>query len=345
MQAGANSQLLPRLRQAPAAASARLHRTASGRANWHAGTLGRSLLLTSVGALLAVGILYLALHDSHAIPDLLIAIFLVSLLAASVCAFTVLVRRLNHAIALDQVLAGLLALLWRQKSGLEDELSASTHDLEVSRRRLLDAAVAERQRIQRDLHDSAQQHLVGMRVKLGLAQGSIGRDQARTERLLSGLQCELEAALQEVRSLANGVYPAVLTQYGIAGALKAVCRRASMPVSLQTHGMGRYARDIEGAVYFTCVEAIQNGEKHAGRRAQAVVHIWQDRERLRFVVRDSGVGFDHALAETGTGLLSMRDRIEAVGGTLTVASAPAAGTIVSGDVPLRKGRRSTRARR
>jgi signal transduction histidine kinase len=431
VQAGANSQLLPRLRQAPGAASARLHQTVQLGLDWRAATPRGSLFVAVASALLTAGILYLAAHP-HAVPDLLIGLVVAALLFLSMGTLVVLVRRqqrlfLGGALAdlLDRLTsdsgradveramaetlhdpslsvlyrgdrsdayvdghgasvdamressgrsvaridvegrpaaivlfdrhlrhqrrfvaaAGEAALLWLHKAHLEDELSASTHDLEVSRRRLLDAAVSERQRIQRDLHDSAQQHLVGMRVKLGLAQGSIGRDRARTERLLSGLQCELEAALQEVRSLANGVYPAVLTQYGLAGALKAACRRASMPVSLQTHGLARYSRDMEGAVYFTCVEAIQNSEKHAGRRAQAVLHIWQDRDRLRFVVRDSGVGFDRALAESGTGLLSMRDRIEAVGGALTVASAPHAGTIVSGDVPLRKARRSLRARR
>lgn len=295
--------------------------------------------------LLAAGALYLTAHP-HAVPYLPIGLILAVALVLGIGMFAVLARRLRNAIAFGETLTALLALVSRQKASLQDELSASTYELEVSRHRLLDAAVSERQRIQRDLHDSAQQHLVGMRVKLGLAQGSIGRDQQRTEHLLSGLQCELEAALQEVRSLANGVYPPVLTQYGLAGALKAACRRASMPVSLQTHGLTRYARDIEGAVYFTCVEAIQNSEKHARRRTQAVVHIWQDCNRLRFVVRDSGDGFDRALVEKGTGLLSMRDRIEAVAGTLTIASAPGAGTTVSGEVPLRrKSRRGVPARR
>lgn len=344
MQAGANSQLLPRLRHVPAAASARLQRTASVGSEWHNGTLRRSLLLTSVGALLAVGAMYLIARDPHVVPDLLIATLMGGLLTLALSTFANLARQRRNAIALDAALTTLLALLWRQKAGLQDELATSTHELEVSRRRLLDAAVSERQRIQRDLHDSAQQHLVGMRVKLGLAQGSLGRDQRRTERLLAGLQSELESALEEVRSLANGIYPAVLTQYGLAGALKAACRRSGTPVSLQTHGLARYARDIEGAVYFTCVEALQNSEKHAGRNAHTTVHLWQDCERLRFVVRDSGQGFDKACAEAGTGLVSMRDRIEAVGGTLTISSAPGAGTIVSGDVPLRRYRRAIRQR-
>lgn len=339
VQSGATSQLLPRLRNAPAAASARLQRTAAVGSGWPEGTLRRSLLLAGAGALLAAGILYLVLRDPQVVPELTVGAAVGGLLAAAIGTVGILVRRLRDAIALDEMLAELLALLSRQKAGLQEELSVSTHELEVSRRRLLDAAVAERQRIQRDLHDSAQQHLVGMRVKLGLAQGSLGRDQARTERLLAGLQSELEAALQEVRSLANGVYPAVLTQYGLAGALKAACRRSCTPISLQTHGLMRYARDVEGAVYFTCVEALQNSEKHAGRHAHTTVHIWQDCERLRFLVRDSGAGFDRIRAQGGTGLLSMRDRIEAVGGTLTVSSAPGAGTTVSGEVPLKRDRR------
>lgn len=342
MQAGANSQLLPRLRHAPAAASARLQRTAGVGWGLHERTLRRLLLLAGAGALLAIGVLYLASHDPDVVAHLLIAVLVGGLLTLALGTFAILLRRLRNAVALDEALTGLLTLLWRQKAHLQDELSASTRDLEVSRRRLLDAAVSERQRIQRDLHDSAQQHLVGMRVKLGLAQSSLGREQAHTERLLAGMQAELEAAMQEVRSLANGVYPAVLTQYGLAGALKAACRRSCKPISLQTHGLTRYAREFEGAVYFTCVEAIQNSEKHAGRHARTSVHVWQDCERLRFVVRDSGTGFDRARAETGTGLLGMRDRIEAVGGTLTISSAPGAGAIVAGDVPLRGPRRTIR---
>ncbi|MGN6371758.1 MAG: sensor histidine kinase [Solirubrobacteraceae bacterium] len=319
-----------------------MQRTASTGWDSHERTLRRLLFAASAGALLAVGVLYLASHDPHFVPDLLLATLVGGLLTLALGTFAILARRLRNAIALDETLTALVALLWRQKAHLQSELSASTRDLEVSRRRLLDATVSERQRIQRDLHDSAQQHLVGMRVKLGLAQSSLGRQQAHTERLLAGIQAELDAALQEVRSLANGVYPAVLTQYGLAGALKAACRRSCKPVSLQTHGLTRYAREFEGAVYFTCVEALQNSEKHAGRDARTSVHVWQDCERLRFVVRDSGSGFDRTRAEAGTGLLGMRDRIEAVGGTLTISSAPGAGAIVAGDVPLRGARRTTR---
>ncbi len=217
---------------------------------------------------------------------------------------------------------------------LAAELATSTQELQVSRRRLLDAAVSERQRLQRDLHDSAQQQLVGMRVKLGLAQSSLRRDRRRTEWLLRGLQSELESALQEVRALANGVYPPVLTQYGLEGSLKVVCQRASRPVALHTDGLRRYARDVEGAVYFTCAEAIQNAEKHAGDHADVRVKLWQEGDRLRFAVVDSGVGIEQPVAETGRGLLNMRDRIEALGGTLTISSKPRRGTTVAGTVPL-----------
>lgn len=242
---------------------------------------------------------------------------------------------LPRSIAVDAFAAAYLAL-WMENARLQGELTVRARELETSRRRLLDAAVCERQRIQRDLHDGAQQRLVGMRVKLGLAQRSLGNDPDRAGHLLDGLQHELEAALQEVRSLANGVYPPVLSQYGLTGALKAACRRGARSVTLETHDLGRYDRDVEGAVYFTCVEALQNAEKHAGGRAQTIVHVWRDGERLRLRVRDSGVGFDLARAGDGTGLISMRDRIEAVGGSLTVSSAPDAGTTVDGTVPLRR---------
>lgn len=245
---------------------------------------------------------------------------------------------LTEAYVVSSLAVPLAILYGRRQERVAAELASTTRELRVSRRRLHDAAVSERQRLQRDLHDSAQQRLVGMRVKVGLAQSSLPKDRQRTARLLSDLQSELETALQEMRSLANGVYPPVLAQYGLAGSLRAACERASLPVRLQTRRLGRYPRDVEGAIHFACMEALQNAEKHAGRGARAIVRLWQDGRRLRFAVIDSGTGFDDRRAVAGTGLVGMRDRIEAVGGSLTIRAAPGRGTKVSGAVPL-AGRR------
>jgi signal transduction histidine kinase len=330
--AGASAELLGRWTTRPRSwiVSSAARRQA-GRDLSHAfpGPLATTALLATLAILGAAGVGLLVVQDLGLplhLAGLVKATLAAAWLTVTLGAFAMLVRRLLRE---ERLLRGRLAA----------ELATSTHELQVSRRRLLDAAVSERQRLQRDLHDSAQQQLVSMRVKLGLAQSSLRKDRRRTERLLGGLQSELETALQEVRALANGVYPPVLTQYGLEGSLDVVRQRAARPVALHTDGLRRYARDVEGAVYFTCAEAIQNAEKHAGKDAEVSMRLWQEGDRLRFAVVDSGVGIDEASVEGGRGLLNMRDRIEAVGGTLTIRSKPRLGTTVAGTVPLGGPRR------
>jgi signal transduction histidine kinase len=229
-------------------------------------------------------------------------------------------------------------LMWLQNSRLEAELAASTHELAASRRRLVSAAVDERERIQRDLHDGAQQRLLGMRAKIGLALGAADEEPAATRQMLAELQGELAATLDELRTLANGVYPPVLADYGLGRALAAACRRSPAHVAIDVEERARWPRDVEGAVYFTCVEALQNVAKHAGAHATARLRVWQERGALRFEVRDTGAGFDRAAVDgRRRGLTNMSDRIAAVGGTLSVRSDPGAGTVVAGAVSL--GRR------
>jgi signal transduction histidine kinase len=228
--------------------------------------------------------------------------------------------------------AGAAAALRLQELQLEADLKASMVDLASSRRRLVDAADAERQRIERDLHDGAQQHLVGMRVKLELASAAIRDDRERGERMLAEIGVELDEALEELRSLAQGVYPPLLAAHGLGEALKSAARRSSVPISIEVRRTGRYPAEIETAVYFCCREAMQNIAKHAGRAAVGRLRIWEHAAQLRFEVSDSGVGF--LRASSGSGILNMRDRIEAVGGSLEVRSRDGIGTIVEGSLPV-----------
>jgi signal transduction histidine kinase len=230
--------------------------------------------------------------------------------------------------------AGAVAALRLQQAQLEVDLKASMSDLAQSRRRLVEAADAERQRIERDLHDGAQQHLVGMRVKLELASDAIKHDRERGERMLAEIGTELDEALEELRALARGVYPPLLSEHGLAEALKSTARSCPVPVSVRVGEIRRYQADVETAVYFCCREALQNVARHAGRDAVTTVDLAEERSKLRFSVCDTGLGFARSEQEPGSGIVNMRDRIEAVGGTLSISSEPGAGTVVSGCVPV-----------
>jgi signal transduction histidine kinase len=229
--------------------------------------------------------------------------------------------------------AGAAAAMRLQEFQLEADLKASLGDLARSRRRLVEAADAERQRIERDLHDGAQQHIVGVRVKLELAREAIRHDAARGERMLEEIGDELDDALDELRSLAQGVYPPLLAEHGLAEALKSTARRAPIAISVSVPRLSRYPADIETAVYFCCREALQNVAKHGGGSAR--LGLSEQGAQLHFAVADSGPGFDPESRSLGQGIVNMCDRIEAVGGTLTVTSHAGGGTVISGVVPLR----------
>ncbi len=222
-----------------------------------------------------------------------------------------------------------------ENAQLEAELEATTADLAASRIRLVEAADAERQRIERDLHDSVQQQLVGIRIKLDLAAEEVRREPASGERMIHAIGRQMDEMLETLRSLARGIYPAVLHERGLGEALKSAARRSPAPVSVHVQGIGRLSEEIEIAVYFCCLEAMQNVAKHAGREAAAVIRLWEEDGRLRFDVVDSGVGFDLAAVPRRHGLVNMSDRIEAVGGTLRLSSRDGRGTAVRGSVPTR----------
>jgi signal transduction histidine kinase len=230
--------------------------------------------------------------------------------------------------------AGAVALMHVEATRLEADLIESNRELAASRLRLMEAADTERQRIERDLHDGVQQYIVGLRLRLDLAAEAIRDDPTRGARMIGAIGRQVDELLGALRSFAAGIYPAVLTERGLKDALGSVVRRASVPVSLHTSGLGRYPEDVEVGVYFCCQEAVQNISKHAGPDAGATMRVWRIGDALAFDVRDSGVGFDPVRTPAGHGLTNMRDRIEAIGGTLRVSSQTDRGTWVRGRVPL-----------
>jgi signal transduction histidine kinase len=229
-------------------------------------------------------------------------------------------------------------------SALQDslrELKLRADELRASRARVVAAADAERRKIERNLHDGAQQHLVALAVTVRLAQQLAETDPQQVLELLDQLGHDLQDAVQELRDLAHGIYPPVLMDRGLVAALESAGARAPLPVDVVAEdNVGRFAQEVEAAVYFCCLEALQNAGKHAGEGAAATVTIGRaagadGRDALTFTVADDGAGFDPAgTAGRGHGFVNMGDRLGAIGGTIEVDSAPGRGTRVSGTVPV-----------
>ena len=219
-----------------------------------------------------------------------------------------------------------------ENARLEADLRASVADLRASRARLASAADAGRREIERNLHDGAQQRLVALRMGLAQAEAQAVAD-GELRQSLGELGADAEATIDELRSLAHGVYPAILVDHGLAAALASVAGRSPLPVHVDVALAGRFAPEIEAAVYFCCVEAIQNAAKHAGPGATVTVHVRPHAGRVIFEIRDDGVGFELDDAHGGQGLTNLRDRVAAVAGDLHVASGHGGGTTVRGDVP------------
>jgi signal transduction histidine kinase len=217
-----------------------------------------------------------------------------------------------------------------------DELRRQADELRVSRARVVAAADAERRRIERDLHDGAQQHLVALAVNLRLARELAGSDPGAARGVLEELSSDVQDALENFRNLAHGIYPPLLVDRGLAEGLRAAVSRAHLPARVDAKALARYPSDVEATVYFCCLEAVQNVAKHAGPGVRATVRVWEEGEGLRFEVVDDGRGFDADATPRGAGLANMSDRVGAHGGRLTITASPGRGTRVAGAVPLQE---------
>ena len=215
--------------------------------------------------------------------------------------------------------------------GLNRELLARLDDLRASRQRLVAAQDDERRRLERNLHDGAQQHLVALKVNLALAEAA-AQPETKVRSMLAQLKADADEALNTMRELARGIYPPLLASDGLPAALRAQIRRAPIPVELDAEQIPRQPREVESAVYFCCLEALQNIAKYA-HATKAGVQLSIDDGELVFRITDDGQGFDARTLKRGSGLENMRDRVDALGGTLRIVSEPGRGTTVEGRVP------------
>jgi signal transduction histidine kinase len=214
-----------------------------------------------------------------------------------------------------------------------EELRQHAEALRESRTRLVTAADAERRRIERDLHDGAQQHLLGLAVNLKFAREIGPSDPARAAAILADLSAEVHAALDNLRELAHGIYPPLLAERGVVDALRGTMARVGVSGSVQAGQVDRYLPEVEATVYFCCVEALQNAAKHAPG-AHVAVRLWSADGALMFAVEDDGPGFDTNRTTEGVGVTNMRDRVGALGGSIQLDTRQGSGTRITGAVPL-----------
>ncbi|MEO8425255.1 MAG: sensor histidine kinase, partial [Actinomycetota bacterium] len=198
---------------------------------------------------------------------------------------------------------------------------------------MIDVAEAERRRIERNIHDGAQQQLVAISVKLGLVKMFVSKDPERAVTMLDELKAETQEALDGLRDMTRGTYPPLLADGGLGPALEAKAKKAPMPVTVSTDGVGRFPREVETAVYYCCLEALQNAGKYA-RATHATVSVRSVGTELAFTVIDDGAGFDVPTMRRGVGMRSMEERLTALGGRLEVRSAPGKGTTIVGRMEL-----------
>ena len=218
------------------------------------------------------------------------------------------------------------------QAGLVLRNAALIGELRASRRRLVEAQDAERRKIERNLHDGAQQQLIALTIQLGLLEEAAD-DPAAVRQITPAVKDGLRAALEDLRDLARGIYPPLLADQGLVPALQAQARKAALPVEIDADGVGRFPQDTEAAVYFCTLEALQNIAKYAGA-SRATVRLSCSGGSLRFTVTDDGAGFDTARTRHGSGLQGMSDRLAALGGALHVRSQPGHGTTLTGQLPV-----------
>ncbi len=232
-------------------------------------------------------------------------------------------------------LASQAALALRNLS-LAGELEERLEELQASRQRIVTAQDQERRRVERDIHDGAQQQLVALAINLGLAKVLVDEDPREAERLLDQLKADARDALETLRDLARGLFPPLLVDRGVAPALRSHIEKMGMDAEVHADSVAttRFDAQVEAAVYFCCREALQNASKHAPG-AHVVVMLAVQGGWLGFSVADSGPGFDTSTVIEGSGLRNLADRLEALGGHLETRSAPGQGTTVAGQVPAK----------
>ena len=215
-----------------------------------------------------------------------------------------------------------------------DALRKQADELRESRARIVASGDAERRRVERDLHDGAQQHLVALAINLRLARDIVAEDPDGTGEMLGQLADDVQLTIKELRDLAHGIYPPLLADNGLGDALAAAASRSPLKVVVTVaDDIGRYPAEVEAAIYFSCLEALQNAAKHAGD-ATVELRLWTEAGGLLFSVTDNGPGFDPAVARGGHGFVNMADRLGAIGGTVRWDSRPGHGAAISGSVPL-----------
>ena len=223
------------------------------------------------------------------------------------------------------------ASLVMRNAQLTAELRATIDQLLASRRRLVEAQDAERRKIERNLHDGAQQQLIALVIQLGLLAESAD-DPEFIRQAVPDMKAQLSTALDDLRALARGIYPPLLAEQGLVTALRAQAARSSVPVVVEADQVGRYPQEAESTVYFCALEALANVAKHA-RASRATVRLAQTGGTLEVSISDDGAGLPAAGTSHGSGLQGMSDRLAAHGGTLTVRSRPGQGTTITGRLP------------
>jgi signal transduction histidine kinase len=218
-------------------------------------------------------------------------------------------------------------LVWLRFESLKLE-----RELRRARVRGLDAIDLERDRIQRDLHDGAQQRLVSVRIHLGLLAESAADPDDRAA--IAQLGRDLDVALADIRNVTRDGSPELLLRNGLVESIRSAAAHAPLKVTVEARNVGHYAPGIERGVYFCCLEALQNAVKHAGRSAAVHIRLVGEPKRISFSVDDSGVGFDPSRVHDGVGLVHLADRVDVMGGNLTIDSYPGMGTRIHGEIPV-----------
>ena len=287
----------------------------------------KTFIVITAGCALALGVIA-RLQDGAGLTDLIpdSVLTFVIITTLPIMAGLILLIAWHNGAALRktaQTAQGTAAALQTSQELLAERAAQLT----ASRARLITAADKERRRIERDLHDGAQQHLVALAVLIQLARTA---DADRSQILLIEASTLLNTAIAEIRRLAHGIYPPLLISGGLARALPATTAHAAVPVQLNLQELARYPAPIEAALYYCCSEALQNAAKHGGPDTTVTITACADDEGLTVAISDTGPGFHPATI--GTGLTNMTDRLAAIGGKLVIDTAPGRGTRITATV-------------